>query len=50
MTSKQYQQDKEMGRQAARAGKKEADSPFGRAPSLRARHQAWIAGFQETKR
>lgn len=50
MTRQQYEQAKELGRQAARAGKKATESPFRNSPALRDLHHAWVEGHAEVRR
>lgn len=50
MTQKEYERAKQLGYQAARAGKKLTDSPWGKSPALRDMHHAWVTGFNEGKR
>lgn len=49
MTRKEWEVAKERGRQAARNGSKETDTPY-RGASARNLHLAWLEGFQEGKR
>ena len=49
MTRQEYERAKEFGRQAARSGRKETDSPY-KGASVRDLHLAWLEGFQEGKR
>jgi ribosome modulation factor len=49
VTHQEYERAKEFGRQAARSGRKETDSPY-RGASVRDLHLAWLEGFQEGKR
>lgn len=50
MNKQQYERAKELGRQAARAGKKQGESPYRSSPSLRDLHMAWVEGWNEGKR
>lgn len=50
MNSREYERAKELGRQAARAGRKEDASPYKGRPALRELHLAWMEGWQEARR
>lgn len=49
MSKQEYERAKEFGRQAARNGRKETDSPY-KGASVRNLYLAWLEGFQEGKR
>ena len=50
MTKLEYERAKDLGRQAARAGKKQTESPFRNSPALRDLHHAWVEGWNEVRR
>lgn len=50
MTKLEYERAKDLGRQAARAGKKQTESPYRNSAALRDLHHAWVEGWNEVRR
>lgn len=50
MTKQEFERAKDLGRQAARAGKKQDASPYRNSGALRGLHLAWVEGWNEGRR
>lgn len=50
MTKQDHERAKELGRQAARAGKMPNVNPYRNSSALRDLSLAWLTGYQEGKR